>query len=69
MALKSTRCFIQLPANMTLTLGKEPSEPLVASTVAAALRITRDRAALAHVLPHWTAWLVRETLTSLAGDG
>ena len=77
MALKPTRCFLKLPPSMTLALGKKfsPSEArelpesLVVSTVASALQIVRDRAALAHVLSHRTAHLVREALTALASNG
>jgi hypothetical protein len=43
-------------------------EPLVASTVTAALRISRDRAALADALPYRTARLVRHALTALASN-
>jgi hypothetical protein len=76
MPLKPTRCFVKLPAVLRLPLnskdacstGRPLPERLIASTVTAALRISRDETALAHALPHQAAWLARHALAALASN-
>jgi hypothetical protein len=74
MALKPTRCIIHLPNRMhalASALGDAPAgagvpEPLVITTVEAALRIAKDKATPSQVVSRQTAWLVREATKALA---
>ena len=75
MPIEPTRCFVQLPhrihglANALggVSVGTRPlPEPLVTTTVKAALRISRDKVPPAQALSRHTAWLVREATEALA---
>src|SRR5262245_62042214 len=74
MVIDPARWFIALPEDMKglagalrpACLAQDFPEPLVATTVKAALRISRDKAAPASVLSKPVALLVREALQDLA---